>query len=193
MPAVRAGREPFLFARTFFPIGVIAFVLVSACSRAPSPQQDTKLEGHWEGAVQFEDHIMPVVFDVAVEKDRRLVAEADLHSEGIEDYPVEMRAQGDSVWIAMQSPEKDAPSMPMLAGRLDPATQRIAGEFVHDGERYPFQIERTGIAQISSARKAFESAPAQQVMAISPDAHELRETFNRDAGKTRLLLFLSPT
>jgi hypothetical protein len=93
----------------------------------------------------------------------------------------------------MQSPEKDAPSMPMLAGRLDPATQRIAGEFVHDHARFPFQIDRTGNAQISSARRAFESAAVQPVIAISPDARELHESFNRDVGKTRLLLFLSPT
>jgi len=47
-----------------------------------------------------------------------------------------------------------------------------------------------------AALSACSRAPAPQqepVTVVSADGHELRDSFNRDAGKTRLLLFLSPT
>ena len=132
---------------------------------------------------------MPVIFDVAVEENGRTMAEADLPSDGLEDYPIELHVQGDSVHIRIQSLE----GSPEMRGRLDARAQRIRGDFAFDDARFPMELQRTGIAQISSARKALEVAPKKPVTIVSADAHELRDSFNRDAGKTRLLLFLSPT
>jgi hypothetical protein len=166
---------------------LIALAALSACSRAPAPQQ--AFEGHWEGAVDFPDRKMPVILDVALGKDGRILAEADIRSEGLEDYPIELRVAGDSVWISLQSLEAG----PEIRGRKDAGAQRIDGEFSLEQERFPIRFNRLGVAQLSAARKAFEAAPKKQVTVVSADGHELRDSFNRDAGKTRLLLFLSPT
>jgi len=172
------------------PIVLILLVTLVACSRAPAPQQDAGFEGHWEGAVDFPDRKMPVILDIAMEKDGRVLAEADVPSEGLEDYPIELNIAGDSVWISLQSLEAG----PEFRGRKDNGAQGIDGEFFVEQERFPARFNRLGVAQISAARRTFEAAPNKPVTVVSADAaHELRDSFNGDAGKTRLLLFLSPT
>jgi len=179
------SRQPF-FRKILFLASFLA--AVCACSRAPAPRDDEAFQGHWEGTVDYAGNRMPLILDVAVENGR-IVAEADLPHEGLENYPVELHVQNDSVRVGIQSLE----GAPEMRGKLDAATQRIDGEFIFDQERFPFLLKRIGAAQISAARKEFEAAPQSQVTVVSVDAHELRDAFNRDAGKTRLLLFLSPT
>jgi hypothetical protein len=82
---------------------------------------------------------------------------------------------------------------PEMRGRLGSEPKRIEGTFRHDEKDFPFQLTWAGPPQISKERRTFEAAEGELVTALSVGAVELRERFNADVGKTRLMLLLSPT
>jgi hypothetical protein len=176
-------------SRTFAAATLAATICVAACAKKTP---ESALFGHWEGGVDFGEVQMPVILDVDRIKEGEILAEADLPDQGIEDFLLEIHADEDSVWIGIESPEPE-PEIPEMRGKLSPDRKRITGDFRQDGDAFAFELTRTGDPRLSRAPFELETASLDSMTIVSPDSRELRDRFNEDAGKTRLLLLLSPT
>lgn len=77
----------------------------------------------------------------------------------------------------------------LFRGTLAPGGRRVEGAIDRDGrEPVPFVMEKLGPPGTPRPDR-----PEMEVHDLAPGAGELRARFHRDAGKTRLVMLLSPT
>jgi hypothetical protein len=166
------------------------------------PAAAAGLEGLWEGLMVFKRGELEVEFvlelaraaDAADAGDRRLVGTIDLPNQHLLYHPVDRATlDGDQGAFAFTwlTPDSKVHATVAFSGTLSPDGQRFDGlveESDAPGVRSPFSMTRVGDA--GTPRR---TPPAPALRPLSPAGAELREAFNADAGKTRLLLLLSPT
>lgn len=119
----------------------------------------------------------------------RWVGQFDLLDYGVEDYPVEVTVSADTVALRLTAMRTD------FRGTLSADGNLLAGTATTEGQQ-PERIELRRVAaepHFSDEFLEIETGARGDVLPLASDAAELRERFNADAGKARLLLLLSPT
>jgi hypothetical protein len=119
----------------------------------------------------------------------RWVGEFDLAG-FVEDYPVEMTLDGETVRLHLTAIGMDFEGT--VSG--DGGTLSGTGRVQETSEPLTF-TRAADVPSLSDGFLEIEQAVADSslVTVLSPDGAELRERFNRDVDRTRLLLLLSPT
>ncbi len=175
--------------------GVPAAVVLCAVFGAV-PAAATGLEGLWEGLMVFKRGELEVEFvlELAPAADGRLVGTIDVPNQHLLYHPVDRATlDGDRGAFAFTwlTPDSKVSATVAFSGTLSPDGRRLDGvveESDAPGVRSPFSMRRVGDA--GAPRR---TPPAPALRALSPAGAELREAFNGDAGKTRLVMLLSPT
>lgn len=150
-----------------------------------SPSLDSSVKGSWEGAVVYAPAELEVDLFVDFFLDARgvLVGLIDIPTKPIEDEPLaNLRVDGNRISWELQ---RDSGTFP-YEGTLSADGQEIRGRSEDRGKTVDFWLKR-------------RPAGAPERMAVHPPIHalaatgaELKERFNADAGKVRLVLLLSP-
>ena len=155
--------------------------LSTACSRA------SRLEGEWEGKVSLhEGDTVQVVMDLQ-KMGSRWLGSYDVPQFEMDDYPMEVVTTQDSVHLFFSRPDAH------FDGKIGPSGT-LSGMLSHDTP-IPLTFRRIGEAKFSDSFLKVEQAAddSNLVQVLTPDASALRDRFNTDRAKTRLLLLLSPT
>jgi hypothetical protein len=147
------------------------------------------LAGCWEGDIVAErgEFELPVFAQFTQAADGKWQGTVTLPLARMVDYPrnqpfKSITVQGVNVsFVHAMSAKQDL----LFEGTLSPDGNTLAGTTSGDGSPDHFELRRT------------ERMPwidqVQEVQSLSPDAHELAEAFNADAGKVRLVVPLSPS
>jgi pimeloyl-ACP methyl ester carboxylesterase len=151
-------------------------------------------EGLWAGTLIYKpaEQEAEVTVELARDPQGRWVGTIDVPNQNMKFFPLaNVHAAGGSVsWqfdrfsdkagILVQTP---------FTGKLSADGGTISGDFFEGGRNHvPLVLRRIGEA--GSPREEPRLAP---VTLLSESGEELRAAFNRDAGKVRLLMLLSPT
>lgn len=173
---MRTGRTPLLV------VAVLLAAMAPGCSPTPS------IDGHWLGVLNpGTDSLRKFDVDISRFKER-WIAEVD-DDRGMTDYPVgiEVLSQSDVIL-------KLRPGI-VFRGRLASDGKTLAGAIASGESRTPLAFSRKGPAKISRVRIDFESLPAgsNRLTVLSPNSDQLKNAFNRDRSKVRLVALLSPT
>ena len=145
--------------------------------------------GQWVAEVPVDDGNTRVVVDLGT-LGSRWVGEFDVPEFGVEDYPVEVSWNGGPVKLHFTAVDYDFEGMISEDGRSMSGTGR------REDEELPILFRRVAEAPRFSEQFLELEAAADdslRVATLSSDGAELRERFNADTGKTRLLMLLSPT
>ena len=146
------------------------------------------LAGEWIGSVTLEDSTtVHVVVDLGL-ADRRFTGEFDVMDWGVENYPVEVGLTDSTVQLHFAGPNADF--VEAFSG-----DSLLVGTVSFEDTSLPLAFRRAGKAQFSETFLALERAAddSSLVEQLSSSGEELRRQFNADAGKTRLVMLLSPT
>lgn len=182
--------------RRFPSIDAAAAAAVLCALLVPVPAAAAGLEGLWDGLMIFTRGEAEVEFtlEVARATDGKLVGTIDIPSQHLHYRQLDaVTLAGDQgafsfTWMLPGVPSNTSVS---FSGMLSTDGQRFDGVVVESdapGVSSPFRMKRLG--EPGAPRK--ELRPAA-VRPLSPAGAELKEAFNADAGKTRLVLLLSPT
>lgn len=165
------------------------FVLSATIAVSGSTESDSRLAGHWEGGIALSDseHVTLVVDLVRLGE--RWTGEFDVPEYGVENYPVAVTILDDGVNLHFAGPDAE------FAGAVSADGALLSGTVHFGGATIPGVLTRTDEALLSPTFLALENAANDPslVTPLSMGGAELREQFNRDRGKTRLLMLLSPT
>ncbi|HEX5714698.1 MAG TPA: hypothetical protein VF179_00970 [Thermoanaerobaculia bacterium] len=182
-----------------------AWLLAASASAAPqapqaaTPVAPTRIDGLWEGAIlydpaQFE---METVVEIAYDAQGKLVGTIDIPSQQMKYYSLrDFQVDGTKISFKFyKDSRRRGPNSPFLfEGELSPDGRTMQGMFTgfyHEEmgiDRVPFRLQRV--------REAGDERPAEPeppLHSLSARGEELRESFNRDVGGTRLVMLLSPT
>lgn len=162
--------------------------MVPAAAPAASP------EGLWEGVISFQ-HAQAeteIVVELARDASGGLVGLLDVPYQAAHGVPLrEVKAEGSAVSFAEISQSGDREVRSTFRGTLSADGKTIRGDYV-DGEKnatHPFRLERKGDPGTEWKKPSVE-APVHD---LSDNGAELREAFNREADKVRLVYLFSPT
>ena len=153
------------------------------------------LEGLWEGLMLYKPAEVEVEFtaELARAADGKLVGTIDLPNQHLVFYPLDratLKGNTGTFAFTWRGPDMQSPASVTFTGTLSPDGKRFSGEVVESdvpGARVPFSMIR--VADAGTPRKEARQAK----LVVSAAGAELKESFNRDAGKTRLVMLLSPT
>jgi copper chaperone CopZ len=159
------------------------------------PADKPLIEGQWTAEVRFEDSTsVKMVVDLG-RVGSRLAGEFDVLDWGVENYPVEVSLADTTIHLHFAGPNADFAGK--LAGDrlIGLVTFRVQGTGQIEERELPLELQRVGGAQFSDTFLKLENAADDSalVQRLSPSGGELRDRFNADADKTRLLMLLSPT
>lgn len=164
-----------------------AAALVFLCLACPPvwSQSRSTIEGSWEGAVIYvpAELEVEIYLDFFLDSRGLLAGLIDIPTKPIEDEPVaNLRVDGSRVsWELL----RDSGTFP-YEGTLSADGQEIRGRSVDRGKTVDFWLKRRDPA----APERVRAEPPLHT--LSATAAELRERFNADAGRVRLVLLLSP-
>jgi hypothetical protein len=146
------------------------------------------IEGHWVAVVPDEGDSIEVVVDVG-RPQARWVGEFDLPGHGVLDYPVAIDGRGREVEFVFTALEAT------FRGALHEDGRTLRGTVEYEDRNIPVALQRTGDAEFSPTLLQLEATANDPtaVQSLSTDGRELRERFNRDVDRTRLVLLLSPS
>lgn len=162
-----------------------------AAPAAPTPPPS--FTGLWQGLIVYRH--AESEFDLAVDIFRdaggALAGTLDLPSERIRDRPLRhivVDGRRLSMEFLNDSEVRGPNAVFRLEGELAADGASLRGTFVEAGGRMPFFLARKGEPGIERPPEV-----RSPVTALSARGDELKAAFNRDAGRVRLVLLLSPT
>lgn len=172
-------------------IGKAGYALTSVADDSAAIPADTTPVGQWtvDLPTENEGETIEVVLDVGRLNDR-WVGEFDLVHYRVENYPVEVVVSGNEVQLFLT-----ATGM-AFKGAVSADGNTLAGTGTTRGDEETIVFTRTNDApQFSSDFLELEAAADDPslVERLSPEATALRERFNADSGRARLIALLSPT
>jgi hypothetical protein len=173
----------------------VLFALVTCLPAAAAARAaERPVEGLWQGLIVYKPAELEV--DVTVELARTpqgaLAGTIDIPNQKLAYQPLsDVRVEGDAVSFVLSrySIHTKSTVVSPFHGTLSADGREIRGEFVEGGQNHvPFALRRAGEA---GGERQAPPAPPLTVLAAAGD--ELKAAFNRDAGKVRLVLLVSPT
>lgn len=175
---------------------LLALTAALAAARAASgadPPTPPTAEGLWRGLLLIEPAVVEVEFGVELARapDGRWTGTYDdpdrgLRHEVLDHVSVDDRRVEIAYTFEIPGGEHTIPYR--WTGELADDGGSLAGEMVEgEGPPVPFVLHRLGPPGTEPP-----APPAVPVVALSPEAAALREAFNRDRGRVRLLMLLSP-
>lgn len=147
------------------------------------------LAGHWISEFQDQDGgTIELTMDLGLAHSH-WVGEFDLPKYKVKDYPVEVKAVGDTIRLYFTAIGVSFQGTLAANGQLE-GTARS-----RTGGNEPISFKNKGTAQFSDGFLALQAAAddSSLVETLAGDGRQLKERFNADREKTRLLLLLSPT
>jgi copper chaperone CopZ len=152
-------------------------------------EQALPLAGHWITEVENHDgEEVELIMDLGV-LNSRWVGEFDLPKYGIENFPVEVGQDEGAIHLYLTAIGMK------FEGTLSADSQSLQGQGHANDEVEDIVFRRAADAEFSDGFLELESAADDPslVESLSADGSELRERFNADVDKTRLLMLLAPT
>jgi len=149
------------------------------------------LAGQWRAV--FPDQELSeivVILDVGRLDNGRWISQFDIPTIGLENYPVDVEIEGDRVTLEFSAIRST------VEARMSGDGSVLEGVARTGGEEEPARFERIADApEFSDLFLKLEKAAddPDSVQPLSADGHELREVFNRDRDKVRLLMLLAPS
>jgi hypothetical protein len=154
------------------------------------------LEGLWEGLIVYRPAELEVEFAVEIARaaDGKLVGTIDIPNQQLQFHPLDR--------VALDGRKGELAFTWFVAHAQQNASVTFTGTLTGDGKSFagtmvesdapeasnPFTMQRLG--DPGTPRKETKQGA---LLPLSPVPAELKEAFNRDAGKTRLVMLLSPT
>lgn len=163
----------------------IAVVLWMLCL-ASSPvwgQGSPGIEGTWRGVILYAPAELEVEIAVALSKDAQggLAGSIDIPTKPIDGEPLS-DIFFDGTRISWELRRQTGSFL--YDGTLSADGKQISGRYFERGETYDFSLERSDPAAPPTVTPV--------IHALSTTGAELRERFNADTGKIRLVMLLSP-
>jgi hypothetical protein len=164
-------------------LALAAALVAAACAAdgraAPAPAA-AAFADRWVGAVVMDRARFEVDLEVRLARDPEGGLAGTLRQvvQGVEGELEEIAVAGGEIAFVY----RDATGASRFRGTLSAAGDRIEGEMLEGGTAYEFYLARRPEAPVP-----------RPLVALSADDAELRERFNADAGKVRLVTLLSPT
>lgn len=154
------------------------------------------LEGLWEGVAIYQraEVELEVTVEIGRAADGRLVGTADMPNQQIAFHPLDsatLEGNKGSFAFTWYFPHAEQNVTLTFTGTLAADGQSFTGELVESDDpqaRRPFTMRRLGDPGMPRPQ-----VRRGKLEPLSPAGAELKEAFNRDAGKTRLVMLLSPT
>lgn len=166
-------------------MGAFVLLLLGFACPPVGGQERPAVEGSWEGALVYVPAEQEVEIFVDLFQDSRgvLAGLLDVPTKPIEDEPLaNLRVDGSRISWELQ---RDSGTFP-YEGTLSTDGREIRGTSVDRGKTVEFWLKR-------------RDPGAPERVRVSPPLHtlsatgaELKERFNADAGKVRLVMLLSP-
>lgn len=171
-------------------VGKAGYSLVSMnVDQSVETETESTLAGHWLTQLEEQNgEMIEVIMDLGVVSSR-WVGEFDLPKYSVMNYPVEVKTTDDTIELFLT-----AIGMSFKGSIGDDGLLSGVGQS-QGAENEPVTFRRTGPAEFSEGFLELEAAADDPslVEILSDDGSELREQFNADSEKTRLLMLLSPT
>jgi copper chaperone CopZ len=168
-------------------VGKAGYTLASVSEAEAEPAPG--LTGHWTTEVQNgEGETLEITMDLG-RVNSRWVGEFDLLRYEVTNYPVEVSSVEPIITLYLTAMGME------FEGTLSGDGQTLQGKGRTGDEWKEIVFSRTGGAEFSEDFLELESAADDPslVEILTSDAAALRERFNADADKTRLLMLLAPT
>lgn len=150
-------------------------------------------EGLWEGVIFIQRGWLEVELRVELMQGGAAgwAGNADLPSQALQYIPLsQLAVEGRKVSFELHRPADGAMSAidGRFEGDLSEDGQMLSGKFREEGKTFDFALERIGEAGMERPVPAY---PDLQLLADRGD--ELKELFNREQDRLRLVILLSPT
>ena len=169
-------------------VGLLCAASIWASGSGRGDDDDVSPAGHWVGTIDAGDEQIEFIVDVDRGLDGLWLGEIDIPVQGLEDFPVDVHIEGSTLTLSLTGVE--------WRGEISGDGASFTGT-LHQGSRpaVPFDLRRTGNPEISDELRAMTNPDLKDngVRPLSADGKELREQFNGDSGKVRLVLLLAPS
>lgn len=162
-------------AVTLFSLAI--FTISAGLARAAGPG----LAGHWEGMIDVRpgEFEVDMKLDIAKGADGALSGHLSYPNQGSKEYALDAVKIDEGSFLITSTDEQGTVSI--FQGQFD-GGDVLKGELTEGGRKAPFELHRTDPA----ARK-----PAA-LQTLAPDGAELKNLFNQDQDKVRVVMVLSP-
>lgn len=193
MPEKRVTKRLKSTSMRFVLFVVTLLAIAASCAPAGSESmRTTMLRGRWHGTIGTPPDSASVFIDVDTIGGHRLIAEADIPAQALSDFPLEVELARDTLRFHWSRAALDGP---VLSAITPPLGDTMSALFSQGGTGSPLRLTRIGPPRISDFLRDVSrgASNGRDITVLSDGAGPLREHFNANSDKVRLLLLLSPT